>query len=60
MERLVRAMWRLQVTARCIDMAQETEWMNEWSPEAWSWQLKNHHYNKLKFGEKERDGSIYS
>lgn len=60
MERLARAMWCLQVTPRCIDMAQETEWMNEWSPKAWSWQLKNHHYNKLKFGETERESCVYS
>jgi len=52
-------MWCLQVTPRCIDMAQETEWMNEWSPKAWSWQLKNHHYNKLKFGETERECCVY-
>jgi len=60
MERLAEAMWCLQVTPRCIDMAQETEWMNEWSPKAWSWQLKNHHYNKLKFGETERESCVYS
>lgn len=60
MERLALAMWCLQVTPRCIDMAQETRWMNEWSPKACSWQLKNHHYNKLKFGETERESFVYS